>query len=38
VRVRVGDSADAAWTELSAQVAAHIFVTISGRYPTAAGQ
>jgi DtxR family Mn-dependent transcriptional regulator len=38
VRVRAGDSADAAWTELSAQVAAHIFVTISGRYRSAAGQ
>jgi DtxR family Mn-dependent transcriptional regulator len=38
VRVRADDSADAAWTELSAQVAAHIFVTISGRYRSAAGQ
>ena len=37
VRVMAGDPADAVSTELSSQIAAHIFVTFSGRYRPAAG-
>jgi DtxR family Mn-dependent transcriptional regulator len=37
VRVRAGDSADAVSAELPNQIAAHIFVTTSGRYHPAAG-
>jgi DtxR family Mn-dependent transcriptional regulator len=37
VRVTAGDPVDAISTELSGQIAAHIFVTISGRYHPAAG-
>jgi DtxR family Mn-dependent transcriptional regulator len=37
VRVTAGDSLDATATELPSQIAAHIFVSISSRYHTAAG-
>jgi DtxR family transcriptional regulator, Mn-dependent transcriptional regulator len=37
VRVTAGDSMDATPTELPGQIAAHIFVSISSRYHTAAG-
>jgi DtxR family transcriptional regulator, Mn-dependent transcriptional regulator len=37
VRVRPGEDADAGWTELDGPLAAHIFVSISGRYQPAAG-
>ena len=37
VRVTTGDSMDVMPTELPSQIAAHIFVAISGRYQSAAG-
>jgi DtxR family Mn-dependent transcriptional regulator len=37
VRVAADDSADAVWTELPPQIAAHIFVTIRGRCHPGAG-
>ena len=37
VRVTTGDSMDVMPTELPSQIAAHIFVSISGRYQSAAG-
>ena len=37
VRVTAGDSMDAIPTELPSQIAAHIFVSISGRYQSVAG-
>src|SRR6516165_1994748 len=37
VRVRPDEEADAGWTELDGPLAAHIFVSISGRYQPAAG-
>ena len=37
VRVRPDEEADAGWTELDGPLAAHIFVSLSGRYQPAAG-